>query len=176
MIWSLSFATFIGQIISGILVLSLTFVFFVPKKQTVIHSLVRIVGENYVSLVFLIATIATLGSLFLSEVARFAPCRLCWYQRIAMYPIALIGAVAFFLNDRNVVRYVFPLSVIGFGIAMYHCFMQLFPNVLECSEETAKCSAVQFAEFGYITIPVMAATAFLLIILFSLSTLIIRKK
>ncbi len=124
--------------------------------------------ENALNFAFLAASAAALGSLFLSEIVGFPPCKLCWWQRIFMYPSAIILFIALIKNDKGVVKYVLPLSLIGAGIAVYHYVIQLFPNLLECSEEVAKCSAIQLAQFGYITIPVMSLTAFLLVIVFLL--------
>ena len=69
---------------------------------------------------WLLATTATLGSLFFSEVMEIQPCVLCWYQRIFMYPLVVIFLVGLFPLDRNVVRYALPIAVIGWGISVYH--------------------------------------------------------
>lgn len=84
-----------------------------------------------------------------------------------MYPIALVSLVSLIKNDNGVKKYIVPLAVVGALIAAYHILVQIFPQALECSDEVAKCSAVEFAQFGYITIPVMSLSAFLLIILVS---------
>lgn len=167
--------TVIGQILCGVLTLSLIANFFLPNKKTPIYKLIKFFGENSLSFSLIVASIATAGSLFLSEVAHFNPCKLCWFQRIFMYPMVVVAGVALFLNEK-VEKYLLALSGIGFLIATYHYVMQLFPNLLECSEEVAKCSTIQFASFGYITIPLMASTAFLMIILFNISSLLISKK
>lgn len=70
-------------------------------------------------LAWLVALVATLGSLYLSEVRGFLPCVLCWYQRIAMYPLALLLGVAAFFGDHSIRRYVLPLALTGFGIALF---------------------------------------------------------
>lgn len=86
-----------------------------------------------------------------------------------MYPIAVISFIALLTND-TIKKYVLTLSVVGVLVSIYHILLQMFPTILECNDETAKCSAVQFAQYGYITIPVMSFTAFLLVILVSLFT------
>lgn len=161
---------FFGQI----LVLVLVFLLFAPKKKTgKISDFQDFFKQNALTFIFIVGSSATLGSLFLSEIASFVPCTLCWWQRIFMYPIALISLIALIRNDKKAVYYILPLSIIGAGIAAYHYIMQLFPNLLECSEEVAKCSAVQFTELGYITIPLMSLTTFMLIAISSL--FLIRK-
>lgn len=163
----LSTTTLIGQIIAVLLVLLLLFRKIQPKDKTS-QKLMSFIRQNYVVLIFVVSAIATVGSLTLSDVLNFAPCKLCWYQRIAMYPQVVISLVALLTNDLKVRKYVLPIAAIGFLISVYHILLQLFPNALQCNDEVAKCSAVQFAQYGYITIPVMACTAFGLIILFGL--------
>lgn len=157
--------TLFGQILIPILILLL---FFSQKKKNKLSKYSLLFKENALTFLFIVASVATMGSLFLSEVAQFVPCKLCWWQRIFMYPTALISLIALIRNDKKIAIYILPLSLIGGAISIYHYVMQLFPNLLECSEEVAKCSTIQFAEYGYITIPLMALTAFLLIAIFSL--------
>lgn len=166
----LGYLTIIGQILIPILIVLL---FISSKKKNKASQLSLYVKENALTFIFIVASIATLGSLFLSEVALFVPCKLCWWQRIFMYPTAIISFIALLRNDKKAVFYILPLSLIGAGIAAYHYIMQLFPNLLECSEEVAKCSTIQFAQYNYITIPVMALTAFVLI---AISSLYLLKK
>ena len=124
--------------------------------------------KHALPLAFLVAAVATAGSLFLSEIAQFTPCKLCWLQRIFMYPLVVILGVALIKDDaKNVWRYVLPLAVIGLGIATYHYFIQMFPQVLQCSDEVASCTARQYARFGFLTIPMMSLVAFYLITLFA---------
>jgi len=166
----LGYLTLFGQII---IVVLLVLLIFPKKKKSRLADLHAIFKQNALTFIFLVASIATFGSLFLSEVALYVPCKLCWWQRIFMYPTALVSLVALIKNDRGAIKYILPLSAIGALIATYHYIMQLFPNMLECSEEVAKCSTIQFAQFGYITIPVMALTAFVLL---ALSSLILLRK
>lgn len=138
-----------------------------PKNKT-IKKLKGAISDNYVVIILVISSLATAGSLALSEIVNFAPCKLCWYQRIAIYPQTVIAFVALLTNDLRIKKYIIPLSIIGLIIATYHILLQMFPTAFQCNDEVAKCSAVQFAQYGYITIPVMAFSAFLLIILVSL--------
>ncbi|TVP58365.1 MAG: disulfide bond formation protein B [Gemmatimonadales bacterium] len=111
-----------------------------------------------------IATFASVGSLYLSESVGFIPCLLCWYQRIAMYPLVPVLAVGALLADRGAWRYGLPLSVIGLLIAAYHVLIQLRPGLdAGMCEAGVPCTARYLAIFGFISIPVMAGAAFLLI-------------
>ncbi len=122
---------------------------------------------------FGIALLATMSSLYLSEIAHLQPCMLCWYQRIAMYPLVLILGVGFALGDVGVWRYALPLSLIGLVISSYHVMLQIRPSLelVPCTSGVP-CSARLVAVFGFISIPVMAGSAFLLItaLLFAVRT------
>ena len=115
---------------------------------------------------FIVAATATLGSLYLSEVAHFIPCMLCWYQRIAMYPIAIILLIAAVRRDHGVRIYAATLAVIGAVISFYHRLIQAYPELEgggSC-DPAAPCTAAYIEQFGFITIPYMALSAFLLIL------------
>lgn len=116
-------------------------------------------------LAWAVATTSTLGSLYLSEVAKFPPCILCWYQRIAMYPLVVILAVASVRRDRSVKWYVVPLALVGLGISIYHYLIERFPESVSsvCSTEVP-CSTVWVWEFGFLSIPAMAGLGFALVI------------
>lgn len=111
-----------------------------------------------------VATLATLGSLYLSDVAGLVPCLLCWYQRIAMYPLVLLLGVGWITGDRRVGRYVLPLSLAGLAVSIYHVTIQYRPTlgVVSCSAE-APCTARYLHVYGFVSIPVMAGAAFLLV-------------
>jgi disulfide bond formation protein DsbB len=118
-----------------------------------------------IPLAFVVAAVATLGSLYLSEVANFIPCRLCWYQRIAMYPLPILLGIAWWKRDAGVRRYALPLAVIGMAISTYHILVERFPS-LEGSgvcEVANPCSVRWVERFGFVTIPTMALAGFALI-------------
>lgn len=131
------------------------------------------------------AWIATLGSLYFSEIRHWKPCLLCWYQRILMYPLVIILAVALKRRDKNVVYYVLPLTVLGVMIAFYHYMLQMTPlkevTPIECSAY-GPCSEVRALTFGFITlpyfvtIPFLSLTAFIVITLMMLILLKSKKK
>ncbi len=116
-------------------------------------------------LAFAIAAVATAGSLYYSEVEGFAPCVLCWYQRIVMYPLALILGIATFRGDHRVKVYAVPLAVIGAAIALYHYQLELFPEQGSgVCDIAVPCTARWFEVFGFVSLAFMALTGFLAII------------
>lgn len=167
-IWLLGTLTLVGQIVAVVLV-AILILNKLKIKNSMVTKITKFLSQNNVAVVLVISASAMMGSLTLSEILGFLPCQLCWYQRISMYPIAVISFIALLTNDR-IKKYVLTLSVVGVLVSIYHILLQMFPTILECNDETAKCSAVQFAQYGYITIPVMSFTAFLLVILVSLFT------
>ena len=123
------------------------------------------VGPSARLLAWIVATVATLGSLYYSEIANFVPCRLCWYQRICMYPLAVVLLIGLLLKDRRVRWYAAPFVVIGAPISLYHWLVErvdFFAESSSCSAE-APCTVPWFQELGYITLAFMALSAFLLI-------------
>lgn len=117
-------------------------------------------------LAFIVALMATLGSLYYSEIAGFIPCRLCWYQRILMYPLVLVTLVGALRRDEYLPSYVLPLSTLGMFISGYHSLLErgVFPPPTVCSADVP-CTISYVNYFGFITIAVMAFTAFTLITL-----------
>jgi disulfide bond formation protein DsbB len=119
-------------------------------------------------LAFAMALVATLSSLFLSEVRHLPPCVLCWYQRTCMYPLVIILGVGILRGDRRLYQYVLPLAGIGWVIALYHSLLQweIIPGSLAPCEAGVSCTTVQINWLGFITIPFMSLTAFTVIIMF----------
>ncbi len=112
-----------------------------------------------------VAATAMLGSLYLSEIAQLVPCSLCWYQRIAMYPLVFVLGVGALRADAAVWRYVLPIAAVGLVIAVYHVTIQWQPSLdVGACTSGAPCTGRYLAVFGFISIPTMAGAAFLLII------------
>jgi len=112
-------------------------------------------------LAWLVAAVAMVGSLYFSEVANFIPCRFCWFQRIAMYPLAVILLVAAIRRDRGVRWYAVPLAAIGLGISSYHYLIEWFPQWESGSCDVfAPCTTPYFREFGFVTLAFMALCGF----------------
>ncbi|MCU0494112.1 MAG: disulfide oxidoreductase, partial [Chloroflexaceae bacterium] len=136
----------------------------VAESEPFSERLLRLVhsASGYVAL--LAAWIATTGSLFLSEVLGWVPCVLCWYQRILMYPLALILGVGLLRRDKNMHVYVLPLSILGACTSLYHYLLiktDWFPPP-PCAAGVP-CTVDYIDWFGFINIPFMALTAFLII-------------
>lgn len=113
----------------------------------------------------LLAVCATLGSLYLSEIAHLEPCRWCWFQRIAMYPLVLVLVIGLIFRDRSVYRYGLPMCLAGAAMSTWHYLLQHFPDL----EGATTCSiispcTVRYAwEFGFVSIPYMAGSVFVLV-------------
>jgi disulfide bond formation protein DsbB len=129
-----------------------------------IPSLRARIVESALSLAAIVAIGATLGSLAFSEIADFVPCDFCWYQRIAMYPLAVILAIAAIRGDTWIRPYALALAGIGLSLAAYHVQLQWFPEQSSTCEVTNPCSGRWVEAFGWLTIPQMSAIAFILII------------
>lgn len=155
----------------GIMALVLFFMLlFKPKNK-----LTDWIEKNALILMFIVAFIAVCGSLFFSEIANWTPCKDCWFQRIFMYPQVILLAVALWKKDKNIAPYILALCIIGMMISIDHYSDQvsaafnpgeneLGVNVLQpCDTTGISCAATQIHfYFGYITIPMMALTAFVL--------------
>lgn len=122
------------------------------------------VSDAALPLAFAVAATCMLGSLYMSEVRHFPPCDLCWYQRIAMYPLAVILLVAVIRKDRAVWRYVLPVALIGAAISTYHYLHERFPESVStaCSME-ASCATLWIWHFHFLSIPAMAWVGFVTI-------------
>jgi disulfide bond formation protein DsbB len=121
---------------------------------------------NIIFACWIIATIATLGSLFFSEVMLFQPCVLCWYQRIAMYPLVAIFLVGSYQSPRSTFAFSFPIVLIGWVIALYHNLLhyEIVPESASPCMEGVSCSTVYINLFGFLTIPMMSFVAFSLML------------
>lgn len=172
----LSSLTLVGQLaVLGILVASIMY-----KKRKIGSQVLYFVAAHSIWLSFLVALTATLGSLFYSEIAGFEPCKLCWFQRIFMYPMVLLLGIAWWKNDKGIFRYTVALSIAGALIAAYHYLLQIgvAPALIPCSVlgYSVSCSQKFTMTFGYITIPLMSLTAFLMILLFAQPEKMIHEK
>ncbi|MDL4839848.1 disulfide oxidoreductase [Aquibacillus rhizosphaerae] len=117
---------------------------------------------------WVVSIIATLGSLYFSEIRGFIPCELCWYQRIFMYPLTLILGIGTFQNDPSIRKFVLPMAIIGWCISLFHFLEQKVPGfaAIKPCANGVPCSSEYINWLGFITIPFLALTAFSLIIVF----------
>ena len=128
--------------------------------------IVRIARDNSMRFALLLTGSSMLGSLYFSEVANYSPCKLCWYQRICMYGIALVSLVAVVRRERVAAPYVTVLAVVGLAISAYHYLVEWFPQLESrvCAVDVP-CTTIWFRELGFLTMPSMAGIAFIAIIL-----------
>ncbi len=125
---------------------------------------------------WLVALVSTLAALFIGEVLGQQPCVLCWYQRIFMFPLAILLAIACFGSDFQVWRYALPLSVIGGLFALGHSlfYAGIIPQPIQpCSATGPSCTDANMTLFGMIPLPFLALLAFILI---SATLLIVRRR
>ena len=154
--------TIIGQIIVAVIIVS-----FATKQDNILNFF----AKHALVFSFTVALVVTLGSLFYSEITGYEPCKLCWFQRILMYPQVILLVLALLKKDNGIVLYSLSLSFIGALIAGYHYLLQfgIAPSI-GCSAVgySVDCAKRFIMGFGYITIPMMSLTSFLLIISFML--------
>jgi len=117
---------------------------------------------------FVVAAIATGGSLFYSQIAGFIPCEFCWFQRMMMYPLSILTLLIAARGDNRAARYLLPLPVVGAGTSIYHMLLEhhVIKEPGACTLTGGGCTAnwIALHSFGYLTIPTLALTAFLLLI------------
>jgi len=116
---------------------------------------------------WVLVSVSTLGSLFFSYFMEFAPCVLCWYQRVCLFPLVLVLAAGLFPFDRRVVMYALPLAVTGWLTAFYHTLLysEIIPESIQPCSQGVSCTETYIDLFGFITIPMLS--------LFSFSTVVI---
>jgi disulfide bond formation protein DsbB len=156
-----------GQILAAGLVLAA--VLALARVRGPLRALRGMVEGYELWLAFVVAAIATGGSLFFSEIAHFVPCELCWYQRICMYPLSIATLLAAFFDDPRPARYLLPLPVAGAGVSVYHLLVEnrVVGESLTCRiSAPGGCAVKWIDQFGYMTIPTLALTGFALVFAF----------
>ena len=118
---------------------------------------------------WIITLVATLASLYAGEVLKWEPCSLCWYQRICLFPMAIILGMATYRRDFSVSIYLIPQTIIGLLFAIYQ---YIYPYILPfvsapklCTLDV-DCSYNYFEFFGFITLPLLSVICFVLILYF----------
>lgn len=135
-----------------------------PRARSALVGSWFTLGRQSVWLAWLVAATATGGSLYFSEIADYVPCRLCWFQRICMYPLVVILLVGALLRDRRVSLYAAVFPLVGAAVSIYHIYIEVNPDKEGAAcRAGVPCSTRWIDEFGYVTIPVMALSAFALI-------------
>ena len=118
--------------------------------------------ETLLYTAWITALVATVGSLFFSEVMNLPPCVLCWYQRIAMYPLVLIIGIGIIGRDNRVKHYALPICLTGMAVSIYHnlLYYGMIPESITPCTQGVSCTSRQIEWFGFITIPLLALAAF----------------
>lgn len=152
------------------LVAILTVVALVAAVGLVVYRLAKgpdaaaLLGNSAIWMAWIVALVATVGSLIYSEVIHFVPCRLCWFQRIAMYPLAVILLVGAIRREAVVKHYALPLALGGLAISIYHNLVQFYPSLEGGScDPLNPCSARSIEMFGFMDLPFMAGAGFIVI-------------
>jgi disulfide bond formation protein DsbB len=154
-----------GQVLGGILILVALLA--VAGVRGPLDALRRALWGYELWTAFVVAAIATGGSLFFSEIANFVPCELCWFQRICMYPLSILTLFAAFHNDHRLARYLIPLPLVGAGVSVYHLLVEngVVEQAKAClASAPGGCATKWINEFGWMTIPTLSLTASALLI------------
>jgi disulfide bond formation protein DsbB len=140
-------------------VVALILLFIGPRKNAYLD----FIDKHYLKIGFVLSLCAAVFPLVYSEIIQFLPCYLCWWQRVFMFPLVLIFASAIWHKDRKIVKYVLPILSVGFLISIYHNFEYYFgeTGTAPCDASGVSCYQRLVSEFGgYISIPMLALTAF----------------
>ena len=158
-----AFLTLLSNIVFVVFILAL---YFKKDFRTYVYTFVN---KYVLQLIFGSSMAALIGSLLYSNVAGFPPCELCWIQRIFMYSQALLSFMAMIRRDKRMVTYLFPMSILGGLVALYHSLTNwgYGGSLLGCTSVGGECSRVYVLEYGYITIPFLALTTFAYLLLIS---------
>jgi disulfide bond formation protein DsbB len=159
-------AVLVQVLLAIVAVIAVAALFFAPARRALVEIRETLLGgELWAAWAF--ALVATLGSLYFSQIADFVPCELCWFQRIAMYPMVIILLVSALRGNVRVgVQYCLVFPIVGILISGYHIYIEENPSAqpAACMVGGTTCATKWIDKFGYITIPVLAATAFAAII------------
>lgn len=167
----------LGTVVLQLLALAFLALYFLRKKFPDLHDVSDMLGKWGLWIGFVLTLGATAMSLYFSEVLGFAPCSLCWLQRIFLYPQVILFAIAAIKNDRRIADYIIGLSIPGAIVALYQHYLQMggteaIPCPVNLADAT-DCAQRFFFEFGYITFPLMCFSLFAFTIVMML---FVRKK
>lgn len=154
-------------IIAQVIVLLSLYTYFFGKGSRLEAFFLEHAHKNGFLVAFIVASAALVGSLTYSNMIGYEPCTLCWWQRIFMYPIVPLLVFAFYKKDIFIRPYIILMSVLGGIIALDHYVLQITgTSLIPCSAVgySSSCAKNFVLQFGYITIPLMALSAFVLII------------
>lgn len=134
-------------------------------RQPIVAGWVAVLRTNRLLLTALVADTAMVGSLYFSEIGHFTPCLFCWYQRCAMYSLAVILTIAAVRRDRAVRPFAIGLAVVGTLLSSYHYALEWIHSLdTGACSVSVPCTFVYFRQFGFMSLPFMALAAFLFIL------------
>ncbi|KYG90731.1 disulfide oxidoreductase [Metasolibacillus sp. FSL H7-0170] len=134
--------------------------------------------ENSLLAIWVVSLVATLGSLYFSEIRQYTPCEMCWYQRILMYPIVIMTTIAYIQKNARIALTTAVFACIGGSISLYHYGIQKLDFLQESAPACGlvPCTGQYINWLGFITIPFLALTAFIIIAAISFYMLRVLKE
>jgi len=131
----------------------------------------------YLILQLFVVLASIFGSLFFSEIMKFVPCNLCWYQRLCVYPMAFIIMTGLYLKSKDTVQFLLPFTATGLFISIYHnlVYYKVITIIVPCTE-SAPCTQQQLNWFGFVTIPLLSLLTFILLLTLNVATRSLSKK
>ncbi len=134
--------------------------------------------DYHLYIAWVIALMATLGSLYFSQILKLPPCVLCWYQRICMYPLVAILAVGIIRKDTKVPLYALPLTLVGLAVSFYHVLLyyHIIPESIAPCMLGVSCTTKFFEWFGFVTIPFLSFVGFILLNILLIISLRLKAK
>lgn len=163
----------LGVMFSNILAVALLLA--LVTQSSLSKKVVDSVGRYAVVLGFLISLATVLGSLFYSEIMGFEPCILCWWQRIALFPLLVLFGVAWYKGDRRVFGYAVPLAVLGGIVAVYNSYIQWGGSPFIPCDVTGSCAKLYVYAYGYVTLPTMSLSVVALVLLLAWANKVYKK-
>lgn len=160
----LALGTVAAQVVTALLLAAFIF----KKRVPVLGDIVSSVAKRGLLIGFLVTAFGAIMTLVYSELFGFEPCPLCWWQRVFLYPQVILFGMAYYKRDVYIIDYALIMSVFGFGIALYHHALQMFPNSLPCPATGVSCAQRILFELNYVTFPMMAVALFGLLFVVSL--------
>lgn len=161
----LAILALLGQIL---IIFLLVFLVFFRKSQ---FKLTKIISSSFIPLAFVVALVATGGSLYYSEIAKFTPCELCWFQRIFIYPQVILLGIAWLKKEQHILDYSLVMIFVGTIISLYHNYIYYTAQPNGFCSIVVPCTQQYIVGLDYITIPLLALTSLVL-----MGVLLIGKK
>ena len=153
--------------IGGQIFIVIGIIYAIAQRKNKENTLIQFFVKNAYFFAFIIQFTAMVGSLIYSNIIGYAPCDLCWYQRIFSYPTVVLLGMAIMRREQKIVDYVLALTIIGTMISIYHNYISFGgESLLPCPANGVSCTKLYVYEYGYVTIPMMMLTAFALTIFF----------